>query len=379
MFKRILLGFLVFVLAIGVAGFSAPSETAAKPISVYLDGQKLNFDVNPTIDNGRVLVPLRTIFEELGAKVNWDSATKKITAEKNGTTINVDVEVKIVNNRALVPLRFVSEKLGAMVGWDAPSRAVIINTAPGKQVKVLRVVDGDTIEVDWDGKTEKVRMIGVDTPESVHPDASRNTAEGKTAAAYTKAQLEGKTVVVCTDVQERDQYGRILAYVFVDGNFYNAKLVSEGYAQVATFPPNVKWVDLFVTLQTDARAAKRGLWADEAPGASSGTVGNPVPSGDTGKVVIESVDLAGEIVVIKNNDTKDINMTGWKLVSVEGDQTFNFPEGFVLKAGQTVQILSGSKASEGPGKLVWTKANVWNNDWDKAELYDSTGKLVSSK
>jgi len=97
------------------------------------------------------------------------------------------------------------------------------------------------------------------------------------------------------------------------------------------------------------------------------------------KVVIISKDLKEEIVVIKNNDAVDIDMSGWSLVSVKGDQVFTFPEGFRLGKGKTVTITSGPKAYEdSPSVLKWTSSTIWNNDGDPAELLDDKGRLVSS-
>jgi len=134
--------------------------------------------------------------------------------------------------------------------------------------EVLRVVDGDTIIVDFGGKAEKVRMIGIDTPESVHPDESRNTPEGKIASDFTKSQLEGRSVQLEFDVEERDKYGRMLAYVWIDGVMYNKTLLSEGYAKIATFPPNVKYVDDFKALEKQARELKKGFWGEGATAPS---------------------------------------------------------------------------------------------------------------
>lgn len=125
---------------------------------------------------------------------------------------------------------------------------------------VVRVVDGDTIVINYNGKNEKVRFIGIDTPESVHLDESKNTKEGVKISEYTKSQLEGKKVGIELDVQERDKYGRILAYVYLDGVMYNKTLLELGYAKIATYPPNVKYVEEFKELQKQARENKVGLW-----------------------------------------------------------------------------------------------------------------------
>ncbi|MBR6613365.1 MAG: thermonuclease family protein [Clostridia bacterium] len=128
------------------------------------------------------------------------------------------------------------------------------------EYEVVRVVDGDTIVVDFNGKDEKVRLIGVDTPESVHADESKNTKEGILVSDYTKSKLTGKKVKLEFDVQERDKYGRLLAYVYIDGEMYNKHLLEIGYAKIATYPPNVKYVEDFKEIQKEARENKVGLW-----------------------------------------------------------------------------------------------------------------------
>lgn len=126
--------------------------------------------------------------------------------------------------------------------------------------KVERVIDGDTIKIETG---ESVRYIGIDTPETVHP---RKPVQyyGKEASEYNKKQVEGKKVRLEFDVQERDHYGRLLCYVYLaDGTFVNAELVKQGYAQVSTYPPNVKYQELFLSLQKEARTRNRGLWNKE--------------------------------------------------------------------------------------------------------------------
>ena len=122
---------------------------------------------------------------------------------------------------------------------------------------VERAVDGDTVLLA-DG--ERVRYIGMDTPELHHP---RKPVQpyAREAWEFNRKLVEGRKVRLEFDVERRDRYGRLLAYVFLeDGRFVNAELVKEGYAQLLTIPPNVKYVDLFVGLQRQAREAKKGLW-----------------------------------------------------------------------------------------------------------------------
>jgi len=126
--------------------------------------------------------------------------------------------------------------------------------------EVSKVIDGHTIELENGGM---VRLIGIDTPETVHPSKPVEYY-GKEASDFTRMMVEGKQVKLELDVQKRDKYNRLLAYVYLkDGTFLNAELVKEGYAKVSTYPPNVKYADLFTKLQKEARENNRGLWAPE--------------------------------------------------------------------------------------------------------------------
>ncbi|SHH24381.1 micrococcal nuclease [Thermosyntropha lipolytica DSM 11003] len=128
--------------------------------------------------------------------------------------------------------------------------------------QVLRVVDGDTIIIDYNGKEERVRFIGVDTPETKHPQKGVEFY-GREAYEFTRNLLEGERVTLKFDVQERDRYGRLLAYVYKDDIFVNELLVKEGYARVLTIPPNVKYAEHFLKLEREARKEGRGLWGKE--------------------------------------------------------------------------------------------------------------------
>lgn len=133
--------------------------------------------------------------------------------------------------------------------------------APGEAIEgtVVRVVDGDTIHVKLWGRVEKVRYIGVNTPETHHPTRGEEPG-GREAAEMNRRLVAGQRVRIELDVRARDRHGRLLAYVWVGDLMVNAELVRLGYAQVMTVPPNVKYQELFVKLQREARDANRGLW-----------------------------------------------------------------------------------------------------------------------
>lgn len=129
-------------------------------------------------------------------------------------------------------------------------------------VTVERVIDGDTVVVRLPGGEEHVRLVGIDTPETVDP---RKPVQcfGKEASNRTKALLpKGTAVRLERDVEARDKYGRLLAYLYrdEDGMFVNLDLAEEGYARPLTIPPNVAYADRFAAAAAEAQQAGRGLW-----------------------------------------------------------------------------------------------------------------------
>ncbi|MGB8954444.1 MAG: thermonuclease family protein [Tumebacillaceae bacterium] len=169
--------------------------------------------------------------------------------------------------KAEKPVEQVAQAVTTAPATPAASTAsTAVPVVQGRWAVVAKVVDGDTIELD---NGEKVRLIGVNTPETV---ASNTPVQpyGQEASAFTKSHLEGKKVLIQTDLEEKDQYGRTLAYVFIEEPksqediqkyMFNATLLRDGYAQLMTIQPNVKYQDTFVGLQRVARESNKGLWA----------------------------------------------------------------------------------------------------------------------
>jgi micrococcal nuclease len=158
---------------------------------------------------------------------------------------------------------------GARPAESTAPAPVAASPFPVTEVTVIRVVDGDTIHVRTPGGVdETIRFIGVNTPEST----TKHEPYGNEASAYTESKLPvGLTVWLELDTDERDRYGRLLAYVWLErpssrspaevrGKMFNAELLLEGYAQLMTIPPDVRYVDVFTPMQSEAREASRGLW-----------------------------------------------------------------------------------------------------------------------
>lgn len=149
----------------------------------------------------------------------------------------------------------------------SPTRAPTLSPALPQNgaVKVERIVDGDTIVL---AGGQKLRYIGIDTPETVDPRRAVGCF-GKEASNENKKLVAGKYVKLERDVSDTDKYGRLLRYVWVfdtpdatgSGIFVNEYLVKEGYARAATYPPDVKYADYFASLQDEARTENRGLWS----------------------------------------------------------------------------------------------------------------------
>lgn len=134
-----------------------------------------------------------------------------------------------------------------------------LSKAAGVPALVTRVIDGDTIEVRVGNRLVDVRLIGMDTPESVHPTVA-DECFGAAAARYARTILENQEVVLTFDVERRDLYDRTLAYVWIDDELFNAEIVRAGYAQSYTVPPNVLHAEEILHAQREARRSNVGLW-----------------------------------------------------------------------------------------------------------------------
>jgi micrococcal nuclease len=161
-----------------------------------------------------------------------------------------------------------------LAGCGAPSTVTVTSTesvrasrppesaaaTPGRTATVTRVVDGDTAHVRFRGRDVTIRFIGVDTPETVAPDQPIE-CYGPEASHFTSRELTGEKVRLEFDVERIDPYGRTLAYIWLpDGSLFNETLVRRGFANVATYPPDTKYVGRFEASERAARAAARGLW-----------------------------------------------------------------------------------------------------------------------
>jgi len=172
--------------------------------------------------------------------------------------------------RALSALLF---SLVLLLGAPSSTYSEFIPLLPTKKPTVAYVVDGDTIAVRIDRGIEKVRLIGIDTPESRSNDRARLQAErsrrdiktiiqfGKQAKEALKTMLpKNSEVRLEYDVQKRDKYGRLLAYAYINNTMVNEEMLLRGYAQLLTIPPNVRYVERFRKALAKSQKERRGLW-----------------------------------------------------------------------------------------------------------------------
>lgn len=269
------------------------------------------------------------------------------------------------------------------------------STAPRVTVEVVDVVDGDTVKVRFrNGTRETVRLLGVDTPEvrgENAPDEFEgvpSTDEGRQclrtagerASAHAEATLLGETVGLGFDESEgrRGYYGRLLAYVYVDGRQFNYGLVADGYARMydSSFVERPR----YAAAERAARSAGRGLWTC-ATGSTSGEatgVGIAIVDVRADAEGNDNEHLTDEYVVLQNTGDARVDLSGWVLADAAG-HAYRFPTGTVLEPGETVTVRTGSGTDE-PGVRYWGRERaVWNNEGDTVIVRDAGGTVVTER
>ena len=257
-----------------------------------------------------------------------------------------------------------------------PSTNEILPQNQPIKAKVIRVIDGDTIEVGIEGSLYKVRYIGIDTPEMVHPPEPAEYFS-KEASEKNRELVDGRTVRLEKDVSETDEHGRLLRYIWVGGMMVNAELVKLGYAKAVTYPPDVRYDDLFVQLQREAKEADLGLWGEPLPPAPSATNVQITRIFYDGLVFRVESD---EYVEIKNLGSEPQDLAGWLLKDIsEGYPSFTFPH-YILAPGAAIRVYTNELHPEWGGFSFGYGKAVWNNKSpDIAALYNTQGQEVSRK
>ena len=265
-------------------------------------------------------------------------------------------------------------------------------------VEVVRVVDGDTYEVEFpDGHTENVRLLGVDTPE-VHventPDEFEGiptTQDGKDwlrdwghkASEYARTQVAGETVTIKTDdrADRRGSYGRLLVYVYTDDRkSVNEMLIEQGYARM--YDSEFSQRSEFASDEQTAQENHVGLWNYEAP-----EDGGDGDSGSSSQLVVSNIhaDAAGndhdnlneEYITFTNKGDDELTLTSWTIEDAVNHE-YSVPE-FTLGAHESVTLYTGS-GTNSASKLYWGSGSaIWNNTGDTIIVTTSSGETVIQK
>ena len=254
--------------------------------------------------------------------------------------------------------------LGASVKDSSESSSINAN----RSVKVIRVLDGDTIEVEGG---ERVRYLGINAPESGQPFSTEATRENERLVA-------GRTITLEFDVQTQDRYKRLLAYVWAGDVLVNEEIVRNGYAVIETIQPNVKYQDLILKAQQEARDACRGLWAGlcsqnkEVSCLKIVNINADAPGND-------NENKNGEWIEIKNTCSQAISMKSWLLKDSSASNKYEFKD-FTLEGSKSAIIYSGC-GKDTQDKLYWQcpegQYAIWNNTGDHAFLYDASNNLIT--
>ena len=270
-----------------------------------------------------------------------------------------------------------------------PTRTTAPSPTPdGPLAYVIRVVDGDTIDVSLDGESRRVDYLGIDAPDDPGACYTRESA-------MANAELVlGKWVLLERDVSETGPLGQLLRYVHGEGVLVNAELVRRGCALAATDPPDVRYAGLIVQLQGEAREAGRGLWS--ACLTPSPTVPQPGPTGTpTPTAVVPSrrviiapwcsqFDAPGdddrrlneEYVCLENWGDTPADLTGWHIRD-EGNHVYTFPA-ISLAARARLALHSGAGVDT-PTDLYWGRDKaVWNDTGDVVYLYDAAWNPIDT-
>jgi endonuclease YncB( thermonuclease family) len=244
--------------------------------------------------------------------------------------------------------------------------------------RVLRVIDGVTIEVDLGGQPAQVRYIGVDLL-----DYSQDEALWGKMTAQNAALVDGKNILLIKDRSEADADGRLWRYVFADSVFVNYEMVSNGYAIATSTPPDTSCDALFLEAEQQAILAENGLWAPEStPTRTILPYARPTTA-TSGNIVIIRVAYRGtpwqepeEYAEIYNAGDQAVQLQGWSLRDRES-HIYIFPR-FVLRPGDYCRVFTDLYNPRHCGFTYNNPGPIWDNDGDCAYLKDSDGLLMNT-
>jgi len=260
---------------------------------------------------------------------------------------------------------------------DKDEKPIIQTPITGKIVEkttavISEVIDGDTVKLQ-NGKT--VRLLGINTPEKGQPYYEESTSR-------LRELIEGKEVILEKDVDDKDQYGRLLRYIFLNSENINVKLVREGLATVYIISPNVKYKTELRKAENEAKNSKINIWKPPKPEGEKNICDNRCIGISYFHWNAEGNDcenLNDEYVIFKNTCPYSCNLTGWTVKDESSRDLYVFPT-FILESGAMVTLYTGCGTNTATS-LYWCSSGhscnaIWNNKGDTLYLRNSKGELV---
>lgn len=235
----------------------------------------------------------------------------------------------------------------------------------GVTATVTHVSDGDSLVVDVNGSEERVRLIGINTPE-------REECYGSEARDVMVDLVDGQEVLLVADVEEFDQYGRMLSYVYLGDILINAEMARQGAAITRPYEPNTTLQGTLSNAQEQAEERRSGMWGacagDENPEMLIISVQADAPGRD-------DENLNGEFIIIENQTETSIDLTGWIIRDESSIHRFTFPDDTQVPSGAFVVVLTGC-GEDRSDEFYWCNSSpVWDNSGDTAFLLDDNGDI----
>lgn len=263
--------------------------------------------------------------------------------------------------------------LAAVIVVGLASCTVAESTATAERgiaAHVVNVPDGDSLIVEVDGIEERIRLIGVNAPE-------HDECFGEESAGGLRTLLDNADVSIVTDIEAKDQYGRILAYVYRDDLFINEEVASRGLVLARAYEPNTTLQLKIDNAAQVARDNQTGMWAPSACGSASAhrvaiveiEANPPGPDADN---------LNGEWVVIANTGGTPIDLSGWTLRDASSVHRYSLASGTTLDSGEELLIFTGCGGSHTTSQYWCADGPVWGNSGDSAILLDADGRMAAT-
>jgi hypothetical protein len=427
--KKILLLVIVLSLVLSLSAFAADS------VNISIEEELVEFNKEygiPFIDeNNRTQVPFRATMETYGAEVDWNNDTRTAIAEKEGIVVEVpigedyiikdgniiknDTSALIKDGRTYLPIRAVLEAFGADVGWNNETRTVLVDKKPSsennfKGFTLLEVDGGDlsgyrepNVVVDigfgdreyWAFTNEYGQLVKVVADEIVLQDEETEDVLDSGRYYYDEAKVPG------TESSKLDEGHVIADSLGGVANAYNItpqestlnrhgdQAYMEDWIRKAGGCSDFTAVITYPNTETQIPSHYKYTYAlmgdvieDTFDNINPDEVNEEITEEETetqkdqdSQVEIVALDKRAEYVTIENKGTNDIDISGWMIISVKGQQRFTFPSGYVLEAGQQCKLTSGDLKDT--GDFTMANTTIWNNSSsDPAELYNDNGVLI---